>query len=92
LLWETADGATIGGNHLIHACRRNIDVTAIVCNNYNYGMTGGQYFWNNARRFLTTTSRTVISKHGFDRGALATASGAPFVARTISENVLQNAD
>ena len=37
------DGATIGGNHLIHCARRNINLTAIVSNNYNYGQTGGQY-------------------------------------------------
>lgn len=37
------DGTTIGGNHLIHAARRNINVTAIISNNYNYGQTGGFY-------------------------------------------------
>ncbi len=37
------DGATIGGNHLIHAARRNVDITCIISNNLNYGMTGGQY-------------------------------------------------
>ena len=37
------DGITIGGNHLIHTARRNMDVTAIMVNNLNYGMTGGQY-------------------------------------------------
>ena len=36
------DGAAIGGNHLIHACRRNIDITCILFNNHVYGMTGGQ--------------------------------------------------
>jgi 2-oxoglutarate ferredoxin oxidoreductase subunit beta len=86
------DGATIGGNHLIHACRRNIDVTAIVCNNYNYGMTGGQYSGTTPEDSITTTSRLGHIEHGFDLSALAIVSGAPFVARTISENVLQNAD
>ena len=37
------DSSAIGGNHLIHACRRNIDITTIVFNNNIYGMTGGQY-------------------------------------------------
>ena len=36
------DSVTIGGNHFIHAARRNMDLTAIVLNNFNYGMTGGQ--------------------------------------------------
>ena len=37
------DATAIGGNHFIHACRRNIDITTIVFNNNIYGMTGGQY-------------------------------------------------
>jgi len=37
------DAMAIGGNHFLHACRRNIDMTAIVVNNWIYGMTGGQY-------------------------------------------------
>ena len=37
------DALAIGGNHFIHACRRNIDITAIVMNNRIYGMTGGQF-------------------------------------------------
>ena len=37
------DLAAIGGNHLIHACRRNIDMTVVCVNNFNYGMTGGQF-------------------------------------------------
>ena len=43
------DGVTIGGNHFIHACRRNVDVTAVLCNNLNYGMTGGQLLRHYAR-------------------------------------------
>jgi 2-oxoglutarate ferredoxin oxidoreductase subunit beta len=37
------DCAAIGGNHFIHACRRNIDITAVILNNSIYGMTGGRY-------------------------------------------------
>ncbi|MFN3821951.1 MAG: thiamine pyrophosphate-dependent enzyme, partial [bacterium] len=37
------DAVAIGGNHLIHSCRRNIDITCIIVNNHIYGMTGGQY-------------------------------------------------
>ena len=42
VLTGDGDGAAIGGNHLIHACRRNIDITCILFNNQTYGMTGGQ--------------------------------------------------
>ena len=42
-LMGDGDCATIGGNHLIHACRRDIGVLALVANNQNYGMTGGQF-------------------------------------------------
>ena len=60
------DGVTIGGNHFIHASRRNIDVTAIVCNNYNYGMTGGQYSGTTPEHSITTTSRYGHIENGFD--------------------------
>jgi len=45
------DATAIGGNHFIHACRRNIDITVMVFNNFIYGMTGGQY----SRRPLRTS-------------------------------------
>jgi 2-oxoglutarate ferredoxin oxidoreductase subunit beta len=86
------DGATIGGNHFIHACRRNIDVTAILCNNYNYGMTGGQYSGTTPESSITTTSQYGHIEPGFDLCKLAESAGAHFVARSLSENVLQTAD
>ena len=43
LVGGDGDGTAIGGNHFIHACRRNIDMTYIIMNNYIYGMTGGQF-------------------------------------------------
>lgn len=43
------DGTTIGGNHLIHCARRNINLTVIIANNYNYGQTGGQYSGHHPR-------------------------------------------
>jgi 2-oxoglutarate ferredoxin oxidoreductase subunit beta len=50
------DCAAIGGNHFLHACRRNIDLTAIVYNNYNYGMTGGQVGPTTPLDALTSTT------------------------------------
>lgn len=86
------DGVTIGGNHFIHACRRNIDVTAIVCNNYNYGMTGGQYSGTTPESSITSTSRFGHIEEGFDICKLAEVAGAPYVARSLSENVAQTAN
>ena len=43
LVGGDGDGTAIGGNHFIHACRRNIDMTYIIMNNKIYGMTGGQF-------------------------------------------------
>ncbi len=75
------DLLTIGGNHFIHAIRRNDDINVILVNNFNYGMTGGQYG-------ATTPpgSRTLTSPYGHIEGAfnvpyLAAALGANFVAR-----------
>lgn len=86
------DGVTIGGNHFIQACRRNIDVTAILCNNYNYGMTGGQYSGTTPEHAYTTTSVYGHIEPGFDICKLAEGAGAHYVARSISENVMQTAD
>ncbi len=86
------DGVTIGGNHFIQACRRNIDVTAILCNNFNYGMTGGQYSGTTPENAITTTSTLGHIEQGFDICKLAEGAGAHYVARSISENVQQTAD
>ena len=50
------DGITIGGNHLIHAARRNVDMTVIMVNNLNYGMTGGPYYGTTPKHAMTKTS------------------------------------
>jgi 2-oxoglutarate ferredoxin oxidoreductase subunit beta len=86
------DGVTIGGNHFIHACRRNIDLTAILCNNYNYGMTGGQYSSTTPEHSITSTSPYGHIEPSFDICKLAEVSGAHYIARSISENVMQTAD
>ena len=83
------DGATIGGNHLIHAARRNVDVTAILVNNFNYGMTGGQYSGTTPEESYTTTSQYGHIEQGFDLCKLAEAAGAPYVARASTYGVIQ---
>jgi len=75
------DALAIGGNHFIHACRRNIDITAILINNNIYGMTGGQGSPTTpSGAFSTTTPYGNAEKH-FDPCSLAQAAGASFVAR-----------
>jgi 2-oxoglutarate ferredoxin oxidoreductase subunit beta len=81
VLMGDGDGVTIGGNHFIHTARRNVDLTAILVNNYNYGMTGGQYSGTTPENSYTTTSAYGHIENNFDVCALATAAGAPYVAR-----------
>lgn len=88
-LMGDGDGATIGGNHLIHAARRNVDITAIVVNNFNYGMTGGQYSGTTPEDYITSTSSFGHIEEGFDLCRLAAAAGAPFVARSTVYGITQ---
>jgi len=83
------DCATIGGNHMIHAARRNINVTAIVANNYNYGQTGGQYSATTPQGSITSTSIYGHVEPGFDICKLVEAAGAPFVGRSTPFNPVQ---
>lgn len=87
----TGDGdcAAIGGNHFIHACRRNIDLTTIMFNNSIYGMTGGQY-----SPTTPTTDRATTAPYGnidrdFDMCRLAIAAGATYVARATAYHIQQ---
>jgi 2-oxoglutarate ferredoxin oxidoreductase subunit beta len=89
VLMGDGDGTTIGGNHLIHCARRNVDLTAVIVNNYNYGMTGGQYSGTTPRDTITSTSRLGHIEDGFDICALAEAAGARFIARSTAQNPLQ---
>jgi 2-oxoglutarate ferredoxin oxidoreductase subunit beta len=86
------DALAIGGNHFIHAARRNIAMTALVMNNRIYGMTGGQYSPLSGRGTLATTAPYSNIDQGFDVVALATAAGATFVARTTTYHVQQMTD
>jgi len=80
----TGDGdcTAIGGNHFIHACRRNIDITTVVFNNDNYGMTGGQYSPTTPTGAKTKTTVYGNIDDPFDICKLAEAAGASFVARS----------
>jgi 2-oxoglutarate ferredoxin oxidoreductase subunit beta len=81
------DAIAIGGNHFIHACRRNIDLTAIVLNNRTYGMTGGQYSPLSGEGILATTAPYRSIDPAFDIVNLSLGAGASFVARTTSFHV-----
>jgi len=71
----------IGGNHFIHAARRNVDITVICSNNFNYGMTGGQYGPTTPLDAWTTTTPYGNIEQPFNLVHLAVASGAVYVAR-----------
>lgn len=75
------DSSAIGGNHLIHAARRNIDITTIVFNNNTYGMTGGQYSPTTPTGDKGTTAPYGNIDTSFDLCNLAQAAGATYVAR-----------
>ncbi len=75
------DCSAIGGNHFIHAARRNIDLTALVFNNSIYGMTGGQMSPTTHLGDKSTTSVYGNVEPAFDLCELAHAAGATYVAR-----------
>jgi 2-oxoglutarate ferredoxin oxidoreductase subunit beta len=86
------DALAIGGNHFIHAARRNIDITAIVMNNRIYGMTGGQYSPLSGENIRATTAPYLTIDPGFDVVELAKGAGATFVARTTTYHIQQMTD
>lgn len=75
------DLTAIGGNHLIHAARRNIDITVVLVNNGIYAMTGGQTAPTTPRGLRTITSPYGTLEHTFDISSMVMAAGASFVAR-----------
>ena len=86
------DALAIGGNHLIHAARRNVDLTAIIMNNSIYGMTGGQYSPLTPTDKKATTAVYGTDSKPFDVVALARGAGATFVARTTTYHVKEMID
>jgi 2-oxoglutarate ferredoxin oxidoreductase subunit beta len=75
------DIAGIGGNHFIHAARRNLDITVVCVNNFNYGMTGGQVGPTTPHEARAVTTQYGNFEYPFNLPYLAAASGASFVAR-----------
>ncbi|MBM3330279.1 2-oxoacid:ferredoxin oxidoreductase subunit beta [candidate division WOR-3 bacterium] len=81
------DMLAIGGNHFIHAARRNIDVTVFVLNNFTYGMTGGQYSPTTPTCARASTAPFGNVERDFDTCFMARATGAMFVARSTTFHV-----
>ena len=88
-LMGDGDALAIGGNHFMHAARRNLDVTAIISNNFIYGMTGGQYSPTTPLEAQSTTSPIGVAEPAFDVCSMAETSGANYVARTTAYHVNQ---
>ena len=87
----TGDGdcTAIGGNHLIHGCRRNIDITVVLVNNNIYGMTSGQYSPLTPTGAWATTAQYGNIDHPFDIPRLVAGAGATYVARASVYHVAQ---
>ncbi len=83
------DGAGIGGNHLIHAARRNINLTVILINNLIYAMTGGQVAPTTPANMRTSTTPYGNPEYMFDLCKLVSAAGATYVARTTTLHPLE---
>jgi len=83
------DAAAIGGNHLIQAARRNLDVTMIVVNNLTFGMTGGQAAPTTLKTLSTTTTPYGNLEPPFDICRLVIGAGATFVSRSTTNRPRQ---
>ncbi|PWD99827.1 2-oxoacid:ferredoxin oxidoreductase subunit beta [Marinilabilia rubra] len=89
-VWQiTGDGdaLAIGGNHFIHAIRRNIDINVILFNNQIYGLTKGQYSPTSKRGFISKTSPYGTIEYPFRPGELTIGARGYFFARTIDKDL-----
>ncbi len=89
-VWEvTGDGdaLAIGGNHFIHAIRRNIDINIMLFNNQIYGLTKGQYSPTSPLGKVTKTSPYGTVEHPFSPGEIVLGARGTFFARTIDVDV-----
>jgi len=80
------DALSIGGNHLIHLLRRNLDVNLLLFNNEIYGLTKGQYSPTSERSKITKSTPYGSVDHPFNPGAVALGADATFVARTMDRD------
>jgi 2-oxoglutarate ferredoxin oxidoreductase subunit beta len=83
------DTAAIGGNHLIHGARRNINLTVICINNSIYGMTGGQISPTSPKGSFGSTAPYGAIEAPFDLAELVSAAGASYVARWTTAQPVQ---
>jgi len=83
------DAASIGGNHLIHAARRNLEVTMIVVNNLTFAMTGGQVAPSTLVDLKTSTTPYGNPENPFDICQLASTAGATYVSRSTTQHPRQ---
>ena len=80
------DGLSIGGNHLIHALRRNVNINVLLFNNRIYGLTKGQYSPTSEAGKITKSSPVGSLDHPFNPVSLALGAEAGFVARTVDSD------
>jgi 2-oxoglutarate/2-oxoacid ferredoxin oxidoreductase subunit beta len=80
------DALSIGGNHLIHALRRNVNIKILLFNNRIYGLTKGQYSPTSERGKVTKSTPFGSLDHPFNPASLALGADASFVARTIDSD------
>ncbi len=80
------DGLSIGGNHMIHVLRRNVDINILMFNNQIYGLTKGQYSPTSEMGKVTKTSPVGSVDMPFNPAALALGSGGTFVARSLDRD------
>ena len=82
------DSLAIGGNHFIHALRRNVDLNIVLFNNEIYGLTKGQYSPTSKLGLVTKTSPYGTVEHPFNPGELAIGARGTFFARTVDADVV----
>ena len=83
------DALSIGGNHLIHCLRRNVNLNILLINNQVYGLTKGQFSPTSQKGQITKTSPQGVTNQPVNPLALALAAGASFVARAVDKDPVQ---
>ncbi|MEW6074522.1 MAG: 2-oxoacid:ferredoxin oxidoreductase subunit beta [Planctomycetota bacterium] len=86
------DGLSIGGNHFIHAIRRNLDINILLFNNEIYGLTKGQYSPTSQTGLVTKASPNGTVERPFNPISVAVGAGGSFVARTLAGDPKHSAE